>query len=352
MNVREARALARRWMEEQSGDIPGFMGAVFAGSTNFVDDEAPMPPTSDVDIMILVDREERSLRKVAYHGIVIEASVTPADRMLRSAEAILGDFRYACHFAKPNILADPTGRLSEVQQEVAKEFARRPWIRKRCEMICDRLLNGFLGNGSMAQFLYPAGTVYSAASRLHYAILLAAEILVVADLRNPTVRRALVVSREVAESMGRPDLHESLLDVIGVAQMTRNQAEALLQTCMRAFDRAVEVKRTPFFMDSNMTRDSRVIVFDGIRQILDMDLHREAMWWTYNTYDAVQQVLQNDAPEAEKARHAEEYVQWLAVAGMETQEACERREGMLRDLTPELMRAAEVVMDRNPEVRC
>jgi hypothetical protein len=89
----------------------------------------------------------------------------------------------------------------------------------------------------------------------------------------------------------------------------------------------------------------------GARQILEMGLHREAMWWMHTVYDMAQQALQNDAPEDEKARHASEYVELLEQIDQGTAEACERREGMLRELTPEIMRAAETIMDRNPSIR-
>jgi hypothetical protein len=350
MNVNEARSIARRWVEEQASQIPGFMGAFFAGSTNEMDGDAPMPATSDVDVVILVDGDARHISRLDEDGLVVEVSTLPASRILQPADVVLSDFRYACHFARPTVIADPSGRLAQLQEEVSAEYGRRVWVEKRCEMLRKRLVDDFLGHSEWAHLLAHPDEVWGPPARLHYALLLAAQIPAVADLRSPTVRRSLVVCGQVLADAGRSDVQESLLDCMGVAAASHEQTSAHLQACSRAFDRAVEVFQTPFFFSSMINADSRSMVVAGAQQILDMGLPGETLWWIHFVHDWVQEALQNDAPPAEKAQFAEEYLALLAEIGQGSPQACEERESMLADLAPEIMNVAETIMDRNPSI--
>jgi hypothetical protein len=88
MNIGTAKAIARQWLAEEWEETPGFLGAIYCGSTNWKSDETEYVPPSDIDILI---------------------------------------------WSVPSIIADPTGRLTALHRAVAPEYARRKWVRARCE---------------------------------------------------------------------------------------------------------------------------------------------------------------------------------------------------------------------------
>lgn len=54
MIVKDAKDVARRWVIEEARKVPGFYGAFFAGSTNWLADDEVLPATSDVDVMVML----------------------------------------------------------------------------------------------------------------------------------------------------------------------------------------------------------------------------------------------------------------------------------------------------------
>jgi hypothetical protein len=46
MLVKHAKAVARQWVIEEASNVPGFHGAYFAGSTNWLPDDAALPAIS------------------------------------------------------------------------------------------------------------------------------------------------------------------------------------------------------------------------------------------------------------------------------------------------------------------
>ena len=91
MLVQQARELARRWVYEHASHLPGYGGAFVHGSANWLADDAPLPPTSDLDVMIVFDGPLPSARpgKLLYQGALLEISFIARDE-LRTPEQVLG----------------------------------------------------------------------------------------------------------------------------------------------------------------------------------------------------------------------------------------------------------------------
>ena len=53
MLVLDARRIVRQWILEEAAQSPGFRGAFFHGSINWLADEDSLPATSDVDVMVV-----------------------------------------------------------------------------------------------------------------------------------------------------------------------------------------------------------------------------------------------------------------------------------------------------------
>ena len=118
MLVQQAKALARQWVIEQASTLTGFHGAYFAGSTNWLHADAPLPSTSDVDINIVFTgpTAPNQRGKFVYKNILLEVTTLSIEQ-LQSPDLILGHYHLAGGFRTPSIILDPSGQLIECFHE-------------------------------------------------------------------------------------------------------------------------------------------------------------------------------------------------------------------------------------------
>src|SRR3954454_17782360 len=142
MRVQQAKEVARQWVLAAADQIPGFSGAFYHGSVNGLPDEAVLPATSDVDIIVVLadPNPVDKLGKFRYRDVLLEVSYLPAEQ-LRSAEGVLGQYHLAGSLRTASIIVDPTGQLTPLQAAVAKDLAKRRWVYKRCEQARNKVLN-------------------------------------------------------------------------------------------------------------------------------------------------------------------------------------------------------------------
>ena len=324
MMTKEARQIAVEWVEANWENYPEFVGARFGGSINVTPDDAPWPDTSDVDISILSDAP-RSLSQVHYRGVLLEVSTRPMAQFDLSWEAVVSDFRHAIHYSVPSIIKDPTGRLQAVHERVRVEYPRKKWVTKRCEGATERA-NAVL-DGWLQQIGFNDDSAWGAVFALYYATFVAAEILALADLRNPTVRKSFVVSRQVLAQCGRLDLQESLLQALGAADLTPAQVDGQLAELRPAFEQASTVIRNPFFFSDMLQLDMISSTLGGIQEIIDMGLHREAVFWLQSVRAVAQRAIESDAPDHDKDHFQQGYSRILDELGLRTTEQVEIHRG-------------------------
>ena len=124
MNGREAKEIARQWVIENPAREPGFYGAFFVGSINWLADETPLPETSDIDIQLVLEGPKPPFRlnTFRHRGLLLEVSYAGSEEF-QSADAISGNYILACHFARPCIISDPTGQLTQIQQTATSSIS-------------------------------------------------------------------------------------------------------------------------------------------------------------------------------------------------------------------------------------
>ncbi|MBF8185118.1 hypothetical protein ITP53_05065 [Nonomuraea sp. K274] len=273
MRVEQARQVARRWVREEGAALPGFGGAFLTGSALWAPGDAELSPASDVDVMVVADPPAR-IGKFGYEGVLLEVSSVPA---LGSAHDVLSDYHLAGSFHLPCVLADPSGRLTELQRVVARDFAERPWILARCAGAMDRV-RGFI-NGMDESAPLPAQV-----TSWLFGTGVTTHVLLVAGLRNPTVRRRYAAVRELLAAHGRLDRHEELLDLLGCASMSRARVERHLAALEKVYDAAAAVAAPAYRFDSDVSAMARPVAIDGSRELIERGLHREAVFWLVATY--------------------------------------------------------------------
>ncbi len=342
MRVKEVKAIAYQWVTAEAEKFPGFAGAFYHGSANWLPDDAVLPATSDLDIMVVfADPPAVKLGKFLYQDVLLEVSYLSSDQ-LRSAETVLGQYHLAGSFHKASVIADPTGILTQLQVAVAEGYAKRQWVYRRC----DDARNRILGNLASIKADMP---FHDQVTSWLFGTGVTTHVLLVAGLRNPTVRRRYVAVRELLADYGYRDFHEKLLDLLGCAKMDSAQVEAHLAALTAIFDVAKTVIKTPFFFASDLNDLSRPIAIDGSREMIERGDHREAVFWIVATYARCLKVLYHDAPER-YAQFILGFQHLLADLGVQSFADLQQRSEQLQAFLPQLWDVTEAILAANPQI--
>ncbi|HEU5088911.1 MAG TPA: hypothetical protein VFT99_15760, partial [Roseiflexaceae bacterium] len=270
MLVRTAKALAAQWVSEDGSRLEGFAGAFSHGSINWMSDDALQPPTSDVDVMVLLSgpQPEVKIGKFVYQGVLLEVSFMPAGE-LADAERVLETPHLAGNLARATILADPNGTLRSLQRQVAGRYNRRSSVQQRCRQT-EQKIRQFLAS------IDPVRPYHDQVSGWLFGTGCTTHVVLVAALRNPTVRQRYLAARVLLAEYGNLALYERLLELLGCAGLSRHDVERHMPALAAAFDAAPAVLRTPIFFAADLSADARPVAIDGSRALIEHGNHLEA----------------------------------------------------------------------------
>lgn len=343
MLVSDAKAIAHQWVMEQATQLSGFQGAFYHGSSNWLADDDILPATSDLDVMVVLadPNPPEKPGKLIYRDVMLEVSYLAADQ-LQSAEQVLGQYHMAGSFRGPGIIADPSGRLTQIQETVAREYAKRRWVYRRCEDARNKVLRNLESLDGSAPF-------HDQVMTWLFATGVTTHVLLVAGLKNPTVRKRYVAVRELLVEYGRLDFYDPLLELLGCAQMSREQVEGHLAALTRIFDYAKTVIKTPFFFAADISDLARPVAIDGSRELIEQGLHREAIFWMVATYCRCQKVLAHDAPE-QQAQFEPGFRRLVADLGITSFADLQHRREETRAFLPHVWEVAQAILAANPAI--
>ena len=344
MIVKDAKAVARQWVIEEAGQTPRFRGAFYHGSTNWMPDDAVLPATSDLDVMVVLDEPNPPNKpgKFIYHDVLLEVSYLPSDQ-LQSPEAILGQSHMAGSFRTASVIADPTGQLTHLQVAVSKDYLKRRWVYARCEHARDKILQNLQGvnksepfHDQIAPWLFGTGVT--------------THVLLVAGLKNPTVRTRYLAARELLADYGYSDFYPSLLELLGCERMSPVRVEEHLAALAEAFDAAKAVIKTPFFFAADISDLARPVAIDGSRELIQRGYHREAIFWMAATYCRCQKVFYQDAPPELRDKYSPGLRRLLGDLGIASFADLRQRGEQVEAYLPQLWELAEAIMAANPDI--
>lgn len=344
MTAGEARAQARRWVAREAPGIPGVVGAFLHGSINEMPDHVPLPATSDVDVMLVVDGVPPALKlgKFDDQGVLLEVSFLAAAGVA-SPEAVLRQYAIAPSLRYPSVIWDPSGRLSALQSDVARAFAQQRWVRERCEDARQNVLRH-------AAALRAPRPYHDQVMAWLFAAGVTTHVLLVAGLHNPTVRKRYLAVRRLLNAYGHADFYPTLLGLMGATHVSRAQANAHVDALDAAFDAAGAVLSTPYRFAADMQPAAKVIAVHGSRDLIRQGDHREALFWITAIYSRCMHVLTVDGTPALLAQHAPGYHRLLADLGMHGSDDLHRGVERITAAVPAVWAVAEEIMARNPEV--
>ncbi len=344
MKVGFARNAAAEWVMAQASHESWFRGAYFSGSTIGLADEAELPAASDVDIVIVTAQEEPPLKlgKFIYRETLLEVTYL-SWRQFASSEEVLRSYHLAGSFRKDTIIADPTGHLRSLQTQVSRRFSERNWVRRRCENARQRIENGLRTidtsaplHDQVTAWLFPTGVT--------------THVLLVAALRNPTVRLRYLAARGVLKDYGLSGLYPELLELLGCAKLGAQRVEYHLAGLARTFDAAVAVSKTPFFFSTDITAAARPIAIEGSQELIRAGNHREAVFWIAATFARCHKILAADAPPELQRELAPAFEEFLADLGIVSAAELIRRAEDVAGFLPRLWETAESILVANPGI--
>ncbi|MCJ8014257.1 hypothetical protein MUG84_21320 [Paenibacillus sp. KQZ6P-2] len=344
MKIGLARQNAVIWVQTYAQKEEGYLGAYFSGSTVGRSDLDMLPVGSDIDVVVVREGEKAPAKpgKIRFRDTLIEITYL-ASQQLESVEDVLRSYHLAGSFRVNTLIDDPTGRLSLLQKQVSEHFAEKKWVQLRCEEARNRIVTGL-------RSLDPAAPLYEQATAWLFPTGVMTHVILVAALRNPTVRLRYLAARKVLTEYGLDEVYPQLLTLLGCGDWTADQVEHHLEGLERTFDAAASAARTPFFFSSDITPEARSIAIDGSRELIHAGNHREAVFWIVATYARCHQILAVDAStemqhSLEPAFHA-----LLADLGIHTSGELVLRSQEVIRFMPELWKIAEKIMLANPDI--
>ncbi|HLK65491.1 MAG TPA: hypothetical protein VKU19_18770 [Bryobacteraceae bacterium] len=344
MTVKQGREAARQWMVEEAGCIFGFCGAYTAGSTNWLPDEAGLPAGSDLDIMVVLDGRPAGGRcKFLYRDTLLEVSYLQKDQF-QSPDQILSDYHIAPSFRTAKIMLDPQGHLRPLLSSVSRDYAKPRWVRQRCTHAEAKILENLRsidehasGHDHVIACLFAAG--------------ITTHVLLVAGLRNPTIRARYVAVRELLADYGHFGFHEELLELLGSARISQERVRHHLANVAEIFDVAKEAIRTPFPFASDISDCARPNVIDASLELIRRGYHREMMFWIGVTHYRCRQVLWRDAPGIWTGRFQDSYEELVGDLGLSTFTEVRRRGAGIEGILPRVCDMAERMIAANHEIQ-
>jgi hypothetical protein len=344
MKVSLARTIASEWVMMEASRDDWFLGAYFSGSTIGMSGNEELPLSSDIDIMVITSHQEplHKLGKFYYRGVLLEVTYLPWNQ-LQSAEDVLSSYHLANSFRTDSIIADSTGYLHSLQSQVSRYFADELWVRRRCQNVQQKIMNGLQAvdisaplHDRITSWLFPTG--------------ITTHIILVAALRNPTVRLRYLAARSVLEQYGHSDLYLSLLELLGCSQFTPNRIEYHLNELARAFDTAAAIARTWFPFSADITTIARPVAIDGSRELIRTGNHREAVFWIAATFARCLKILAADgSPELHHSFKCK-FDELLSDIGICSNAELMNRCNQVMEFLPRLWETTEAIISANPEI--
>lgn len=343
MLVKEAKLAAEEWVRREGSRLPGMLGAFLAGSVTTLPDGKPLPKSSDVDIIVVME-EPPPLKtgKFRFRGVLLEVSYEAVER-IRTPEAVLGDPHLAGGIRGMHIVADPSGHLRRLQDEVAGKYACRAWVRQRCRT----------ASAAATERLQPldgSAPLHERVTAWLFGTSLTALILLLAGLRPPTVRRRYAMVHDVLYEYGRPDFHEALLQLLGCSDWSRSLAERHLDAVAQAFDRAKCLPKGAFPFAADISDAARPVAIDGSRELIEQGFHREAVFWMVATYSRCQWIVHFNGPNEIGDRHCQGFLSMLSDLGISGTADLEARCRHVLAFLPRVIEMGDAVMAATPEI--
>ena len=180
------------------------------------------------------------LLETQYAGLAIEAGLKPMT-WYRSPAVVLGNPEIAYHLTRDTVLYDPAGHLLSLQPEVRRRYAEPDFVQERI----DWERRGQEGAFRLYEHLEQTAGAVAALNIMGYTVTFAAAALSVARLQPPRQGgRVFLHLRQSLSDVGRLDLHERVMQALGLATFDAPVVQRYLREATEQFDMAVKLRES------------------------------------------------------------------------------------------------------------
>jgi hypothetical protein len=294
--------------------------------------------------MVVIDGREPAQKpgKFQRDGVTLEVSYIDRDE-LQTPEQVLGAYHLAGSFHVPSVIADPMGWLGPLQRAVARDYTRRVWVERRVEDALARVGRNLAG-------LRSAKSLPDRVTAWFFAGGVVTHMLLVAGLKNPTVRKRYVAARSLLREYDRLDRFDELLALIGCARLSRAEVEAMLDRLAILFDTAKTLPANGLFFAADISDDGRAIAIDGSRTLIEEGFHREAVFWIVATWCRCQKIIELAGTPGQVAAGNRELREMLMELGINSDADIAARGETIARYLPHARELAEYIIRTNPEI--
>lgn len=299
MLASRAREVAYDFVQQVWADEAGYAGAFFAGSITELPAEAQLPSSSDVDVSVVWERDERPRTKPGKRRVddlLLEITILTASD-LSDPDRVAGTYYLAPSFRGGQLIDDPTGHLGRLERYIAQSYAHPDAVMRRVDHVLDLILQRL-------EALDGSASWHRQVSAWMFPTSLTTQIPLVAALQTPTVRRRYLAARKVLDEAEQPLIYQQLLTHLGCADVDSETVQAHLDALTSTYDLATTLARTPFFFSTDVSHDARPVAIEGSQQLINEGNHREAVFWIVATFARCLSVLAADAPSVLAEGHA------------------------------------------------
>jgi hypothetical protein len=342
-------------VQENLAGLPGLRAAHLVGSAAALPDEADLPWYKDIDLHLIFDPEVPAVAlrdrflpviEAKYKGLMIEAGLKPVSDYA-SAQVVLANPEIADHLRIDSSIYDPSGLLEALREPVREEFARRRWVRARCEY--ERgMMRGPLGMLGGAEAAFGPGAPVQIAG---YGFSFLVALLCIATLRPPTTGgSAWLRGREILDEWGHPEYYDEWVQAFHLQELTVERVMARLEEAAILFDQAVAVKRSfvpfAFKLDAHL----RPYFVETCRSLLAAGYPAEAAGWITPYLLTATTILLLDGPDSGKAQAAAQQASWLNELHLGTPAERAQLVNRLHEIAGKTIALADTIVAQNPAI--
>ncbi len=361
MKVSTAKAVAGEWVKNRISELPNVTHAFLQGSVMIKDEDENLPATSDVDIRIVVDQDVPPMfttltgpfaqKYYKIDGVILDTTYMTLENLNKQIAAFPGEL-IAVDFYKSNAIYDSDGTLDRLYQRTRITYRDIAWVRQRCKSGEKSAQSWFIqaANSNINEYGWNVKRILDFSWLYLGAAPAVSQIPCVADLRGMTFRTCLVKSRNTLTKYGFDDLYDGILNILGLVNYTKSDVEDSLDELSNALHYARSIHKTRYYGDHHLQEILEPLIFDGSQELIDVNLYQEALLWIAGMRDWVQNAIENDGREPEKSQFRSAFDGMLTQLGITDDGEITRRSNMLRQYIPDMMGAANKILEENPHI--
>jgi hypothetical protein len=242
-----------------------------------MDDLSILPRTSDIDIMLVCEGSSAGkLGKRLEGGLLIELSSIDKSEF-EPPEKISGNYFLAGSFRKPTWIFDHDGILDRATTITGRNFSDPYYVQQRIE-------HALRNSGTFLERSKTNLPLHEKVSCWLFARGVLAQVLLVAGLKNPTVRKRYLDARIFLEHHREEAFYEELLALSNFHLIGPGLAIKHLDNLEKIFDQVATLVNESHPFAADLTADAKPVAIGGSRELIAQGAHREAMFWITATF--------------------------------------------------------------------